>query len=743
MTQIYNRSFSPLRNLLRESISGVVAGLLVGLLLTIFAISYSSLIFAGPVAFFAPTAIGLALLGSIVMNLLIFVRGGIPGAIGKLQDIPSAMLAAMAATMVVTMQAGPSGQPVGPEEMALTVLAAVVLTALVVGAGFLVLGSVGLGNVIWYFPYPVIAGFLAGVGWLLVIGAISTMSGIRLTLATLPQFFDPALLSRWLPGVLLGAVIFGVRRRHHSGYTMPGMLVVGVLLFYLYLQIAGLTMADAQARGLLLGPFSAGGLWNPPPVSSWAGIQWLVVRQQIGIMLTILIVTALGQLLDLTALELTTDRFFDLNREMRVNGAGNILAGLVGSMPGYISLSLSTLSTQIAGPNRLTGLVAAGLCALLLVAGGPLLSTIPALLVGGVLVSLGLNFMYNRLIKTWRSLTRLEYVIVASIFLTIQLAGVLAGVGLGLLLAVLLFVVSYSRISVIKHTLTGVTLRSKVERPRQHLHLLSGAGDEILILQLQGFLFFGTVADLFDRISHRLDEDVSLRFVVLDFREVQGFDASAIISVARLRKLAAHNRVTMVFADANPSLRARLVSEVFAGPDDPYCRLASDVDRGVEWCENQLLQALLPPDAPDHCVGAFANLGLNPASEARVRAAVQTCSFPSGAYLIRQNAPASGIYFIDCGSVSVLLESDDGVSTRVRRAGPGSIFGEISLYAGTPTSAAVIADEPTTALFLSPAHLDAFQESDPEGAATFHRALASLMGERLAEATASIRALSR
>ena len=109
-----------------------------------------------------------------------------------------------------------------------------------------------------------------------------------------------------------------------------------------------------------------------------------------------------------------------------------------------------------------------------------------------------------------------------------------------LLLSIVLFVINYSKVEVIKYQLTGKTFSSNVERSNHLKQILDEHGEEINILPLQGFIFFGTANRLLIQVQLRqkdktLDE---LKYLVFDFRHVTGLDSSAINSFNKLRILA-------------------------------------------------------------------------------------------------------------------------------------------------------------------------------------------------------------
>src|SRR5262249_49713202 len=132
--------------------------------------------------------------------------------------------------------------------------------------------------------------------------------------------------------------------------------------------------------------------------------------------------------------------------------------------------------------------------------------------------------------------------------------GALPGVAVGIGAAVVLFVVNYSRISVVKHALSGAEHRSNVDRSVTQHRILSEKGDQTYILKLQGFIFFRTAHTLFDQVRGRAMEAgrPGLRFVVLDFRRVTGLDSSAVASFVKMRRLAEAEEFSLVLTQLPP-----------------------------------------------------------------------------------------------------------------------------------------------------------------------------------------------
>jgi len=267
-------------------------------------------------------------------------------------------------------------------------------------------------------------------------------------------------------------------------------------------------------------------------------------------MATIALLSAISVLLNSTGIELSTAQDIDLNRELKAAGSANLILGLVGGITGYQVLSATILAYKMGAKTRLVSLLSVALYAVILIWGFSLLSLFPLPIMGSLLLFLGLSLLKEWLYDTWFSLSKTDYAIVWLILLVMVTIGFLQGVGFGLGMAIVLFVINYSRISVTKHILSSSTCPSQAARSLQQSRLLQAEGDQIYILELQGFLFFGTANKLLNQIRQRLGHPdlPPLKFVVFSFCSVTGLDSSAILSFTKLQQIA-QQQLTLVFAN--------------------------------------------------------------------------------------------------------------------------------------------------------------------------------------------------
>jgi len=719
---------------------GLTSGLLMGSTEVIFALSVGSLIFSGELAEYLPYGIGMALVTAAVMMIGTSLASRVPGVIGSAQDTTTVILAVIAAALASSIPAA------GGQIVLTTVLVSIAASALLTGVFFLALGTFKLGRLVRFAPYPVVGGFLAGTGWLLVQGSFDVMAGSPLTLANLPTLFQPEQLILWVPGLLFAlALYFGLQRIHHV-LAMPGILLGAVALFYLALLITGTSIENATESGLLLGRVGEIN-WQPLAPNTLLAADWSAILGQAGNIAILLMLSLVGFLLNASSLELAIRRDVDLNRELQSAGFANLLSGLAGGMAGYHALSLSTLSYRIGARGRLPGLLAGALCVILLFAGSALLAFFPMPILGGLLLFAGLDFLVDWVVWGWSRLSKPEYAVVLLILVVIATAGFLVGVAVGLVAMIILFILSYSRISVVHHAGSGAEIRSSVERCAYHRQVLSkDLGVHIHILELQGFIFFGTANALLDQIRARVadTEQPPVRYIVLDFRRVAGLDSSAVLSFVKGQQLAEGQGIILVLTHLSGRIREQIALGGLL-EDEVGVRVFADLDRGLEWCEEELLEVegITAMHLPVTLRAQLADSGFEKANTARLMEFLERADVGAGEYLIRQGQEADQLYFIERGTVVVCLETEGGEQVRLQTLGLGTAVGELGLYLGATTTASVIAESPTVAYRLTRAALARMKEEEPELAATFHEFVAHMLSEQLTATTRTLEAVLR
>ncbi len=723
-----------------RALPGVTAGLLSGITEVFFAISLAALVFSGDLSQHLTYGIGIAFFTGMVTIAAVSLFSSLPGVIAGIQDSPNVVLAATVAALAGTLVVS------SVEERFAAVVATIVLATLLTGVFLFLLGAFRLGKLVRFIPYPVVGGFLAGTGWLLTLGAVELLADAPLTLAGLPALFQADTLAHWLPGLAFGLALLVAVQRVDHWLVLPGMLLGSIAVFYIILAVTGTPLAEAAAQGWMLSAMPEQSVWQPPNPAILLAADWGAILWQSGNIAVILVLSMVGVLLNASSLELVVRKDVDLNRELRVAGAANLASGLGGGLIGFHTLSLTALSRRMGARGRLAGLVAAAVCGVMLFAGASLLRFFPEPVLGGLLLFLGLDFLFEWLVRGWTKLSRPDYVIVVLILAVIAVAGLLVGMGVGLVATVVLFVVTYSQVNVIHHALCGAEIQSNVERSTQERRLLSEMGESTYVLELQGYIFFGTANSLLEEIRARIaaQDAPPVRFIVLDFRRVTGLDSSAVLSFNKARQLAEPHGITLALTGLPAGSHSQLARAGVINGDDTL-RVFPDLDRGLEWCEEQHLsrEHAGPVDPPAALSAQLAECCFPEEDVARLVTYLERLPVEQGDCLIEQGEASEDIFFIESGRVSVYLDAGHGESIRLKTLGAGTIVGELSFYLGTARTASVTVDTPGVVYRLPGEGLDRMKEEDAGLAAAFHEFVVRLLAERLSGANRSIAALHK
>ncbi|QYO63238.1 SulP family inorganic anion transporter [Leptolyngbya sp. 7M] len=270
--------------------TGIVTGT-IGVLLNI---SFTSLIFSGSLSSYLPVGIGMALFSSATTRTLVALTSSFPGIIADLDPVPAAILGWSAGVIVKRL---PASTP--DTEILITIIATIALTSLITGVFLLGLGLLRVGEWVKRVPCSVVGGFLASTGWLLVQGAFELMTDNSLTIPHIVSLFHSSEWIRWLPGLLFAIHLLIISQRYTHFLVIPINLLGGIAVFYGFLSIINLPVVEASSQGLLLGPFSMKGSWQPLNLSHLPQIHWSVVADQLSSMITIAIISALSRTVSL------------------------------------------------------------------------------------------------------------------------------------------------------------------------------------------------------------------------------------------------------------------------------------------------------------------------------------------------------------------------------------------------------------------------------------------------------------
>jgi len=728
---------APARALSRGLVPAVMVGTIAGLDNIATGLAIASLLFAGSLAAGLGLAVIVVFLGGGILALVVSLLSRQPNTIAMVQETTIAILAAALATHVATLAAPPEVKVI----TALTVLGG---ASIVTGILFWVTGQLRFGALARFLPFPVVAGFLAGSGWLLVAGAMTMATGEFELLPFVAALQHADIFYRVIPALAFAIVMLAALKRFPSPATVPLVMLLATFLFYIVLSAIGMDAETARAQGHLPHLPAAGSIiW--PTTDLMAHIEWGAVAATLPSVLSAAALSMVGLLLNTSGQELATGRDIDANAELRGTGIANIISGSLGGPSGYVGLAMTLLADRMGVRGRSAGITCALVMFIGLFLAQPLISRIPVFLTSGFVLYLGLEMLKHWVVDTRRQLPVSEWVIVIAILAAVATIGFLEGMAAGLLISVVVFVFNYSRLPVVRMASTGTEHRSTVDRSPAAMEFLSRHGNAVEVVQLQGYLFFGTADRMVEHVRRRLaaSDRGHLRFMVLDFRHVSGVDSAATTCFNRIKALIEPLGVKIFFTHTSPEVEQALRRGGLEFSDAGAMTLESDIDHALERVEEMLLCEEPELDAGrdlyNHLTAA---IGPHPRMRDFIDAMTLLSLEPED-ILIRAGEDADDVYFVADGRVRVQLTMPNGRVLRLRTMTGGAIVGEIALYRNKKRTADVIVETPSEIFRLSATDLNRLESEDGELAILAHRLLATNLAEKLSVTNRMIQNLHR
>src|ERR1700733_10181610 len=722
----------PLRVILKDILGGSAASVLT----VTFGLSYSLLIFGGPLSPYLSYGVAATFISSAILAGVIAVGSSIPFAVSGPESSTAAMTGILASSMVERIvAANPSAPLLAP--ILITLAIATILTGLVLCC----FGMTRMGRAIRYVPYPVVGGFLGATGCLIVLGAVRVITGQPLQFATLGQFEDLQTLSKLAAACVMALILYMTWHRSRTSFGLPAILVVGVIAAHVVFWLAGISLAEAQAAGWTFQPPPGVTFQSPWSVDGLSHYPWHLLPDLSGNLIAVIFVTASSALFNTTGIEVATHREANLERELNVTGLANMLVGAFGGYPGCISISRSALNYNGGGTGPLSGLTVAAISLLRLIFAPSLLGDMPKFVPGGLLISLGADALHKWIVQSRRRLSVTEYLSLLAIIVIIVEWGFIAGILIGVVIGCATFALSASRIDSIKFSFDGSEYRSSLDRAREDLAVLSAHGGKIQGLNLQSYLFFGSANKLYQHVKTLLADNPECRFLVFDFKLVTGIDSSAAYSFAQIKRTAHDRGVHLILVHLPPAAEKVLRSSEFISDE---VRIVAELDHALEWCEHEIItQHQVREQEEASLRDWFIQIFVIEHDADELIRRCQRIEVNAGEIIVRAGDAADSMHFILDGRVGVKIDTDDGRTTRVRSLGRYTTIGEMGLVSQAPRNATIQAEAASVLYVLSTHQFEALKAENPLLGQKLLTYFVSVMAERLTFANRLVAVLRR
>ena len=436
-------------------------------------------------AFGVASGLGAAagLYGAIACGIFAALFGGTPGQCSG----PTGPMTVVAASIL----SANSGRP--------DVIFAATITG---GILQLVMGYAKLGQLIGYIPYPVISGFMTGIGAIIVCIELGTLFGLPAagnalsgleSLATLNEKFNA------------GAGLI-------SALTLAIIYLLPLVSRKLPASLVALAAATAAVQILNLDVPKIGHIPSNFPLPKLPGISIDDMHLVIQNGLTLAVLGSIDSLLTSLVLDKVTRRRHDSDVELIGQGIGNMAAGLIGGLPGAGATMRSMVNVRSGGTTTLSGVLHGLILLAVLVFFSSTASQIPLASLAAILLSVGLSIMDWRVLRTLKKTPKSDVIVMFMVLTLTIFVDLIVAVLAGVALACVLFVkqLSDARLSTFSDLETLEELKEATE------HIPESIRKSTFSYVLNGPLFFGEAKNLTDAIDKLADA----KYIILRFANV-------------------------------------------------------------------------------------------------------------------------------------------------------------------------------------------------------------------------------
>jgi len=478
-------------------------------------------------------------------------------------------------------------------------LPAILTVFILAGLMQIAIGVIGLGKYIKYIPYPVVSGFMTAIGIIILITQILPALGYYPKEDTdfVNQFkpqaeeiiLDNILKEEAGEGILvlenfketikrvdeispeqirkesqslaaseasgvLGAIKVLPKALRNINW-LEFLLALGtILIIYGFKRITkaipstlvALLVMSGIAYGFKLGyrPIQEIPSGLPlPNLEIFTGFQLGSITPYIFTALTLALLGAIDSLLTSVVADNMTKTKHNPNKELVGQGMGNSIAALFGGIPGAGATIRTVVNINSGGKTRLSGMIAALLLLVVLMALGPVASQIPAAVLAGILITVGIGVMDYRGLKAIPNMPKAEVVIMITVLVLSSLWNLVYAVGIGLVIASLMFMKKMGDLTAER---SDVKPLLKEKAWDDEANFPANLKEEVFIKHLKGPLFFGSTSD-FQQLASQIPDTASA--VVIRLERMQYMDQSGLYAMEDVLVDLRRRNIAVLFVD--------------------------------------------------------------------------------------------------------------------------------------------------------------------------------------------------
>jgi SulP family sulfate permease len=615
-------------------------------------------------------------LGAMALGLIAPTFGGTD----RLITAPCAPAAAVLSAFAIDLVQ----QGVSPTSIVLLLTVLGILT----GTLQILIGFLGVGRLIKFIPYPVVSGYLSGVGLIIIGSQLPKLVGAADGNRWYKVIFSPELWD-WRGVAIGGATIVAMLFSSRISRKIPGTIIgiaCGALTFA-GLALFDPSMATLENNPLVIGPLGATGEGYIALITDrWQQIGELRLSQVGSLFtsaLTLAVLLSIDTLKTCVVLDRLTRSRHDSDRELAAQGLANMTASIVGGMPGAGQMGATMVNYSSGAKTRISGVIEGLTSVVAALALGSFIAWTPVATLSGVLIVIGLRMIDTDPLRFLESKsTAIDFVVVLAVVGVALTVGLIAASATGVILSIMLFLREQVGGTVVRRKSFVGERSSAWYRPENEMRLLEKKGQSAIIFELQGSLFFGTAQQLYRTLEPEL---ATTEYLILDLQRVQSVDVTAAHMLNLVRDALSERNVPLLLSNVRerlPSGRDLREFLELSGlrADDEHVIYLPTLEAAIEWVEARLLGDSKRPDADEqpplelHEIELFK--GSKPDTLVDLEACLEKRSFKAGETIFSCGDPSNDLYLIRKGEVKIVGSvGQGGAMKHIATYGRGDFLG--------------------------------------------------------------------
>ena len=409
-------------------------------------------------------------------------------------------------------------------------ITAVIFILFLAGVFQVILSLTKLPEIVKYVPYPVISGFMNGVGIIIIIMQINPLLGFPTSSNTISSIenlikqISTLNIEALAIGALTLLIVFAFPKRWNK---------------YLPSQILALIICTIVSvkPGLNVARISEISVTMPDIILPQTNLHDLITYLHYGVILAI-ILSSESLLTGLVCTSITKIQL-PAKRLLTAQGIGNICCALTGTMPGSAATMRTVAALKTGATTRFAAVVTSIILVLLVYKFAGFVADIPLAVLAAILIKIGYDIIDTKFLKVIKIAPKDDLYILITVFLLTVFYNLIVAVGAGIVLAALLYAkrVADKAKLVDKPVYDAdiMKLEQSVEKDYKH---------KIRVVHIDGAFFFGSATQL---ISH-FDELLGTRYLILVYDSGDMLDISAVFALEDiiLRLKSQHIKILLV-----------------------------------------------------------------------------------------------------------------------------------------------------------------------------------------------------